>query len=115
MSFYGRLEQTSIRLIETYGKTVNLIRVESSGPAHAPVLTEASHAGKAVDIGYTLTRVAQSQVQVGDKLGLLSVELDVTPRLQDLIEIDGDRYRFVDLQPLNPGGTVLLYEFLARV
>lgn len=113
-AFYDRLNETARRLIEKYGKAATIIRNTSSGPAYAPVLTPVSHGCKLVDIGYKLTLIPQTLIQLGDKMGIISTDLDITPGLPDKLVIDGGQYNFVAVQPLNPGGTTLLYEYLAR-
>lgn len=112
-AFYVRMEATATRLIGRRGKPAKLWRVETSGPAHNPVETDQDHDIKLVETGYSLTNRSETLVQVGDKLGLISTAGEA-PRMTDKIEIDGTKYNFVDLQPLNPGGRVLLYEFQAR-
>lgn len=113
MTFYQRMESTAKRLIAEYGKAATLVRFSESGPPHDPVITETSYPVTFVETGYSLTNRNETLIQVGDKLGLISTAGEA-PDFADKIEIGGDRYNLVDLQPLNPGGTVLLYEFVAR-
>ncbi|WP_420465612.1 hypothetical protein [Panacagrimonas sp.] len=113
-AFYDRLNATARRLIQAYGKSASVIRIALSGPPHAPVQTETPHACMLVETGYKLTLIPESLVQVGDRMGIISTTIAISPETADKIEIGGIRYNFVDVKPLNPGGTVLLYEFLAR-
>lgn len=114
-AFYDRLQATATRLIADKGQAAVLVRTSTSGPAHDPTVTTTEHACTLVETGYSITNRTDSLVQKGDKVGLLSVDLAVTPdRLSDKLEIGGTQYQLIDLQPLSPGGTVLLYEFLAR-
>jgi hypothetical protein len=113
-AFYARLQSTAERLIANYGKPADLIRITKTGPAHAPVLSEQDYPAILVETGYELTLIPKTLVTVGDRFGVISTDIEVTPQMDDKIEIDGRRYNFVDIKPLNPGGTVLLYEFLAR-
>lgn len=114
MSLYGRLEVTARRLIDSYGKGASLVRTTTGWPPHNPTTTEATHDCRLVETGYSLTNRNATLIQVGDKVGIISTDLDVVPRLADKLVIDGIRHNLIDLQPLNPGGTVLLYEFVAR-
>lgn len=111
---YTRLEATARRLIDKYGKLAKVVRDEVSGPPHAPVLTPVEHDCKVADIGYSITNRNTTHILVGDKVGLMSTEVAVEPRLTDILRIDGADYRFVDLQPLNPGGLTLLFEYVVR-
>lgn len=113
-AFYTRLEATARRLIDKYGKAEAIVRISTSGPAHNPTTSETVHDCRLVEIGYSLTNRNETLIRVGDKLGLISTDLAVVPELPDKITIGGTRYNLVDLQPLNPGGTTLFYEFVAR-
>lgn len=110
---YARLEATARRLIASYGKPAAIVREERTGPPHAPVVTEVEHPVTLVETGYSLTNRNETLIQTGDKVGLISTEGEA-PKLDDKLRLDGADYGFVDLQPLNPGGVVLLYEFQAR-
>lgn len=112
---YLRLEATARRLIAAYGKDAVVVREEVSGPPHAPVITPVSYPCKLVDTGYSITNRDGTHIQTGDKVGIISTAAEVEPALQDRIRIDEVEYRFVDLQPLNPGGLTLLFEYVARV
>lgn len=116
-AFYDRLEATAQRLIAQYGFGADLVRAGTpTGPAHDPQPgAPTRHACKVVEIEYSLTNRDATLVLQGDKLGLISTEgLSIVPTKDDTLDIVGDVYRFVDLQPLRPGGQVLLYEFHAR-
>lgn len=110
---YARLEATARRLIGSYGKPAAIVREERSGPPHAPVVTEVEHPVTLVETGYSLTNRNESLIQTGDKVGLISTAGE-SPQLDDVLRMDGADYRFADLQPLNPGGLVLLYQFVCR-
>lgn len=113
-AFYDRLNATAQRLIDIYGKPATVVRLIKSGPAHAPVITDDPHPCQIVEAGYKLSLISDTLIQIGDKMGLISTTVTISPDTQDKIEIDGGRYNFAEVMPLNPGGTVLLYEFLAR-
>jgi hypothetical protein len=113
-ALYTRLEATAKRLIAKYGKAAVLVRETKTGPAHDPSVVETPYSCMVADIGYSITDRDASLVQVGDKVGLMSTAVEVTPEKGDKLQIDGGTYSFVDLKPLNPGGLVLLYEYHAR-
>lgn len=115
-AFYDRLNATAQRLIADKGKAASVIRITNSGPPHAPVQSETAYPAKMVETGHqiSVSPRAYSLIQAGDILGIMSTDIAITPATADKIVIDGQRYNFVDIKPLNPGGTVLLYEFLAR-
>lgn len=111
---YSELAEMAVEMIDELGKPAVLVREERSGPAHAPVIVPVEHACQVADIGYSITNREGTHIQAGDKVGLMSPAVDVVPAMSDILRIDGDDYRFVDLQPLNPGGLVVLYEYQAR-
>lgn len=113
MTFYSNLEATATRLIAKYGKSADLYRQSQSGPPHNPVITETTYTVTMVETGYSLTNRNETLVQAGDKLGIISTSGEA-PLLSDKIEIGSVKYSFVDISPLNPGGTVLLFEFQCR-
>lgn len=113
-ALYTRLEFTARRLIAAYGKPGAIVRQVQSGPPYAPVVTEEVYACVLVETSYSMTNRDATLIQSGDKLGIISTAMAIAPTLQDKIRIDGSDYSFVDLQPLNPGGLNLLFEFVAR-
>lgn len=110
---YTRLEERARLLIEKYGKEATLIKSTKSGPAHNPTVTPDPSTVKMVETGYSLTNRNESLVQVGDKLGLISTAA-ASPAKGNKIEIDSVKYTILDVEPLNPGGVTLLFEFHAR-
>lgn len=114
-TFYDRLLATANRLIRDKGKTAYVITPGAeTGPPHNPTIGPSTRTEcKWVETGYSLTNRDGSLVQVGDKMGI--VEASGTPELTDTFEDGGIEYQFVDVQPLNPGGTVMLYEIQARL
>ena len=113
-AFYDRLNATAQRLIATYGKAATVIRITKTGTAHAPTTSETPHGCVLVETGWKLFLIPETLVQAGDKTGIISTTLAIAPETADKISIDGERYSFAAVEPLNPGGTTLLYEFVAR-
>ena len=102
------------RLIHRIGKPAAIVRIVTTGPAYDPVTEEQAFAITLAETGYTLENRADTLVQTGDRVGVIATDGEVEPKLADKVEIDGTRYSFVDLQPVNPGGTMLMYRFQAR-
>lgn len=116
-SDYDELEAMAQEMIAEFGFSADLVRAGTpTGPAHNPQPgAPTRHDCKMVEIEYSLTNRDATLVLQGDKLGLISTEgLSIVPTKDDALDIGGDVYRFVDLQPLRPGGQVLLFEFHAR-
>ncbi|KGU41856.1 hypothetical protein [Xanthomonas citri] len=114
--FYDEMRAVAEELIEEFGYTAHLQRAGApTGPPHNPQPGPATqHACKVVELEYSLTNRDATLVLKGDKLGLISTAIDTVPTLSDRIVLGNDLFTFIDLQPLSPGGQVLLYEFHAR-
>jgi len=114
--FYDRMQATAERLIARFGYATKLERDGApTGPPHNPQPGEPTqHDCKVVEPEYSLTDRDTTLVQQGDKLGLISTAIDIQPGKDDRLLLGGQLYHFIDLQPLSPGGQVLLFEFHAR-
>jgi hypothetical protein len=116
-AFYDRMEATAQRLIGNYGQNADIVREGApTGPPHDPQPgAPTRHPCRMVETEYSLTNRDTTLVLQGDKLGIISTAgLSIVPTKDDDLEVDGDVYHMVDLQPLRPGGQTLLYEFHAR-
>lgn len=111
---YAEMADMAVEMIGELGKPAVLVRQERSGPPHAPVVTPVEYACQLADIGYSITNRSGTHIQAGDKVGIMSPAIAVEPAMADVLRIDGADYRFVDLQPLNPGGLTVIYEYQAR-
>lgn len=116
--FYTELELEVARpLIAEFGFLCTLLRAgAATGPAHNPQPgADTETPCYLVETGYSLTDRDTTLVLQGDKLGLISTELNgYVPAKTDRIRIGADDYQFVAIEPLSPGGQTLLYEFHAR-
>ncbi|PNY71490.1 hypothetical protein C1750_14670 [Stenotrophomonas pavanii] len=115
-TFYDRMRATATKQIDRYGYSTQLERDGApTGSPHNPQPGPAArHDCKVVELEYSLTNRDTTLVQQGDKLGLISTAVDVQPGKADRLLLGGQLYHLIDLQPLSPGGQVLLYEFHAR-
>lgn len=115
-AFYDRLEATAKRLIKDKGYAAHVVRDGApTGPPHNPQPGVAvEHACYVVESGYSLTNRSDTLIQAGDKVGIISTEIGIVPKLSDRLKVSGAMYRFADLTPLRPGGQTLLYKFVAR-
>jgi hypothetical protein len=115
--FYNEIEfGVAQPLIKEFGFAAWVIRAGvPTGPAHNPQPgAPTRHACMIVETGYSLTNRTETLVLVGDKLGLISTDLDVVPTKDDDIEIAGIVYHFLDVKIIAPGGQTVLYKYHAR-
>ncbi|CAD1792603.1 hypothetical protein AE929_09765 [Xanthomonas arboricola] len=115
-AFYDEMQGVAVEMIDEFGYLTQLERDGAiTGPPHNPQQGPSTrHDCNVVEVDYSLTNRDATLVLKGDKLGLISTAIDVAPTLSDRILLGGVLYRFIDLQPLSPGGQILLYEFHAR-
>lgn len=122
-AFYERLQATAERLIEQFGKPAKIVRKTDAAnpdPWNPGSNSFNPDAGPSevfdcilVETGYSISDRLQSEIQTGDKMGIISTLIDTVPTEDDVLR-DGEDYQIVEINPLNPGGTTLLYEYLAR-
>lgn len=113
---YSNLESTAKRLIDRFGRDAVLIK--KGTPADGATLYDAPPADTESDIILCETRFSLMNrdgtlIKNGDKRWLISTE-GLAPELEDKVQLDGTKYELINVDPLNPGGTVLLYEVQGR-
>jgi|SRR5690606_28143396 hypothetical protein len=116
-TMYDELEATAQELIGEFGFDADLVRAGTpTGPSYNPQPgAPTRHRCRMVETGYSLTNRNDTLILAGDKVGLISTAgLSIVPTKDDTLEIGSDVWHFADLQPLQPGGQTLLYEFVAR-
>lgn len=114
---YARIRtQTAERLIRENGKVAYVVvpGAPFGDPWNPQPGEPTEEAVYFVETGYKIDDRNQTLIQQGDKLGIVSTETGVVPEKDRAIKIDGTTYQMIDVQPLNPGGTVMLYEIHAR-
>lgn len=112
---YTKPQATADRLIEKFGSTGAIRRTTNGGDEWAPTVTTTDYAAIICTPGYKLENRNATLIQAGDKVGLIAMkDLSITPTMADKVVIEDVAYSFVDLQPLRPAGTTVLYEFHAR-
>lgn len=117
---YTAAEATAHRLIANFGQAATLrLMTTTGGSAFDPTSgtqTTTNYSVTLVETDYTRAEIAGGLVERGDKKLLLSTDgLTVTPALSDKIVMNSVVYAIIDIKPINPGGTVLLYEIQARL
>lgn len=116
-AFYDEIEfEVAQPLIKEFGFAATLVRDGApTGPPHNPQPgAPTRHTCIILETGYSLTNRNETLVLVGDKMGLISTEMDIVPTKDDDIEIAGIAYHFLDVKPVGPGGQNVLYKYHAR-
>lgn len=116
---YTATRATAERLLERFGRSVSLRRTTvSGGDAWNPgggTATTVNHAATAVVTEYDAREIDGTLIRREDRRVILSTEgLSVTPATSDKVVVGATVYAIVNVAPLEPGGTVVLYEIQAR-
>jgi len=87
-----------------------------SGPSHNPIIAAGtSHACTVLEKKISQYERANTNISASERKFLVSTEgLTVAPETQDKLQIDGKDLSIVQVQPLQPGGVVVLWEVMAR-
>lgn len=109
---YSNLKATADRLILRFGKAATLHQpTPETGPAYDPTPGATLETPiTAVDFDQSVMKRPETLVEGVSRTLLVSTSAGVTPETDDQITVDGTRHHVVGVRPLNPGGTVLLFE-----
>ncbi len=112
---YTKPRGTAEALLKRFGQSATLTQVANSGPDYDPVQTPTDHTITAALFNYMNSAIDGTTITQKDRKVLLSTEgLTVTPEVGDTITVDSDKLNILDVKPLSPGGTVVMYELQAR-
>lgn len=113
---YARSKATADRLIARFGQAGTLRRPTSTGAAYNPTPgAPEDHAVTIVVLDYKDTEVDGTRIRATDKRVLLArSDLAIAPALSDQLFIGYEPHALIEVQPLSPGGTVLMWELQAR-
>lgn len=113
---YAIPKATADRLLARFGQQGTLRRPTTSGTAYNPTQgAPVDHAAIFAVLDFDNREVDGSRVLAADKKVLLAKgALAIEPATSDLLLIGGVPHSIIRVQPLAPGGTVILYEIQAR-
>jgi len=114
---YARLRDgTAERLIARFGQTATLTKPGTpTGPAYNPVAgTPTAYTVTVVNKTIKIENRDGTLVQQGDRLFILSTDTTATPEMGDTLTADSELYQIVDVTPLQPGATVMLWYVQCR-
>ena len=103
-------------LIAEFGQDGVLRRRVTTGPTYDPTEgASVDHAVIFVVLGFSNYEVDGTRILATDKKVYLAAgSLSVEPRLDDLLVIGGVVHRIIQVKPLAPSGTVVLWELQVR-
>lgn len=116
MSFYDNMATTALKLLTSKGQTVTFSREVSSGfdPALGIDTTSTTtFTGKAAHLNYKNSEIDGTQVIKGDSRLILEATATV-PLVSDTVTVDSIVWRVMDVEPVSPAGTVVIYKIQVR-
>lgn len=119
MSFnYAGSQSAADRLIRKFGQSATLnhkVTTPATNPWDNPTTTTTAYTVQIVVETYKDGLVNGTSILSGDRKILLSaLGLAIVPTVEDTLTIGGDAWGVVNVKPLAPGTTVVLYEIQAR-
>jgi hypothetical protein len=115
---YARAKLTADRLIERFGQNGSLRKAGTpTGPAYNPTPgADVDHACRFAIVAFQQRDIDGTRVLATDKKAILAKgALTVEPLPGDqLVDAAGVVYSVIDVMPLNPAGTTVMYELQVR-
>ena len=117
-SFYEGLAATALQLLTDKGQTISFSRdnvtsfdpktgIETKGAA-------VTYSGAGAIFGFSKAEIDGTLIERGDKRLVLEAVTTV-PAIGDAATVGGVVHRVMEVKPLNPGGTVVIYQLQLRV
>lgn len=113
---YAQLAGRATELLGKYGKPVTVIvRKIDTGDPWLPDTHEFRYETRFVQGDNKFTNRPETVIQQGDIFGYMALQNDLpVVDMTTELEIKGERYQLVQVEPLEPGNVNLLYIFQAR-
>lgn len=107
-------------LITEFGQTIALRRSVASGTDYDPTLTPTDYATKAAKVDFTMRQLQSGNILATDERWLVAAgpltALGIALVLpSDALVIGSEARQVVKADPINPGGTVVVYDCHVRV
>lgn len=116
--FYAQLSTTAARLLTSKGQTLSFSRdnVTSFNPVTGEETTGApvTYSGKGAVFGYGSSEINGTDIQRDDRRIILEA-VTTAPEVGDSVTINTIVHRVVDVEQVNPAGTVVIYKLQVRV
>jgi hypothetical protein len=112
---YADAQNTAVELIDEFGQAGALRRTTSSGDVFNPTQTTTDYPCTFAVLDYAKGLVDGTLIQQSDQMVYLSTAgLSVTPETTDQLVVAGAALTIVNVKPLAPAGTVLMWELQVR-
>lgn len=118
MSFYSDMQATASSLLTTYGQNLTFTRETpgvfdpETGTVGTP--TETSYTGYGVVLNIKNMEIDGERILQGDRMITLQ-NVSTVPKINDTVPIGSDTYTVLEVKPMNPAGTNLVYKLQIRL
>lgn len=110
---YSGMAATATELIARYGAPMRLVEMVKTGPAYDPTLTPDYTDCIGVKTKFKKNQIDGQRVLQTDLRVLLAAD-QLVPTLNHRLEIGGKALEIIDVDPLEPGDTALMYVLHVR-
>lgn len=117
MTFYSDLAADAHDMIVEFGQTMTLKRLTPGAydPATGTLTnTTTTETATGVELDYTSSEIDGTVILRGDRKLILSTTGIGAPKVDDTVTIGTTVYTLKNVQPLSPGGTVVIYTCQVR-
>lgn len=111
-AFYAEMQVVAQELLTDFGQPVTLIIEGSAGGGYdasgdpLPATPDVSVVGVGAALDYTLNEIDGTVIQSGDCKLLYKGD---APQIGMVVTLLGNKWRVIDVMPLQPGGIVVMY------
>jgi len=111
---YSRLKLTAVRLIERFGAPMVLVTSVNSGSLRNPVKAELEEDCVGVLARYASHLIDGTDILSQDRKIIMAAD-QVEPKVDDKVRVGGKTYSVINVNKIDPGSIVLVYELQARL
>jgi hypothetical protein len=112
---YSRTIETADRLITRYGQVGAIRKLVNTGKAYDPTQTLEDTSVTLAVLEYEDSKLDRGPIRTGDKQVFVSAKgLPISIKPTDKCVIGGEQHDIVNVKPLAPAGTVVMYQLQVR-
>jgi len=116
---YTKSAATAKKLLTNFGQDLTFTKASVSGGQDQfgnplPGTTELTVTGKGVALEYKRAEIDGTNIVMGDQKLILEATADA-PEIEMTVPIQGKTFRVMDVMPLEPAGTTVIYTLQVRI
>ena len=111
---WDAVRQEVVDALPDVGQSASLIVLSGSGDPWNPDVSETIHAVTVVGSSFKHDEIDGTLVKKSDRLFLMSNTKTITPDVSHKLDIGGERYEIVNVMPVQPAETALIWKVQAR-